>query len=126
MQRLDDWGERLPMLLRNYIQLLEHRFISTITQQFRQNARRYYEVTQQKFELLLHRLEHGSYQKILEKGFCWTTSNDGTLITRAEQVNKGMALNLQFVDGVVPVVETSSPQIKNKTHKNDERQQKLF
>jgi exodeoxyribonuclease VII large subunit len=126
MQRLDDWSERLPLLLKTYVHHLEHRLLSTLLPQFRQSARRYYELTQQKFELFLHRLEHGSYQRILDKGFCWTTTADGTFLTRASQVKKGGALNLHFVDGVVPVVEASSPQIKNKTHKNDERQQKLF
>lgn len=126
MQRLDDWSERLPSLLKNYVYNLEQRLVSTLSQQFRHSARRYYELTQQKFILLLHRLEHGSYQKILDKGFCWTTTPDGAFITRAAQVKKGAALNLHFVDGVVPVVEASSSIAKEKKPKGDDRQAKLF
>jgi exodeoxyribonuclease VII large subunit len=126
MQRLDDWGERLPSLLRNCIQNMEHRFTSILSQQFRQNARRYYELVQQKFDLLTSRLDHASYQRILDRGFCWTTATDGTFITRAKQIKKGAALDLHFVDGTVPVVEASSPVVKEKKQGPDDRQGKLF
>jgi exodeoxyribonuclease VII large subunit len=126
MQRLDDWSERLPSLLRTYVHQLEHQLFSTLLPQFRQSARRCYELTQQKFDLLTHRLEHGSYERILAKGFCWTTTPEGTFITRASQVKKSGALNLHFADGVVPVVEASSPQSKTKKQQNDHRQEKLF
>ena len=126
MQRLDDWGERLPMLLRNYLQNLEQQLTSTLTQQFRQCVRRYFEVTHQQFELLSSRLTHASYQKILDRGFCWTTTTDGTFITRASQIKKGAALNLHYGDGTVPVIESSSPVVKGKKQASDDRQGKLF
>jgi exodeoxyribonuclease VII large subunit len=126
MQRLDDWGERLPVLLRNYIQNLDHQLFSTLTQQVRVSARRYFEVTSQRFELLASQLNHASYQRILDKGFCWTTTADGTFIMRAAQIKKGAALNLHYGDGKVPVVEASSPGMKGKKGLNDVRQRELF
>jgi exonuclease VII large subunit len=126
MQRLDDWGERLPSLLRNFLQNLDIKMASHLVPQFRQNARRYYEVTNQQFELLASRLNHASYQRILDRGFCWTTTTDGTFITRASQIKKGATLSLHYVDGIVPVIEGSSPMPKTKKQGQDNRQGELF
>jgi exodeoxyribonuclease VII large subunit len=126
MQRLDDWAERLPSLLRNYIQNLDHRLVSTLAPQFRQSARRYFEVTCQQFELVASRLTHASYQRILDRGFCWTTTTEGAFITRAAQIKKGWALNLHYVDGVVPVVEATTLPTKAKKQSTDDRQGELF
>lgn len=126
MQRLDDWAERLPSLLRNYVQTLYHRLISTLAPQFRQGARRYFEVTSQQFELVASRLNHASYQRILDRGFSWTTTAEGTFITRASQIKKGAVLNLHYVDGVVPVVEASAPTMRVKKQRADDRQGELF
>ncbi|MCE3231580.1 MAG: exodeoxyribonuclease large subunit [Alphaproteobacteria bacterium] len=78
MQRLDEWAERLPTLLRHYIQTLDHQLTSALTQKFRHSARRYFDGTHQQFELVASRLTHASYQRILDRGFCWTTTADGT------------------------------------------------
>lgn len=126
MQRLDDWGERLPSLLRAFIENMDHRLFANLTQQFRHNARRYFEITHQQFELVASRLNHASYQRILDRGFCWTTTADGTLIKRASEIKKGAALTLHYGDGRVPVVETSQQPLKLKKPGTDERQGKLF
>lgn len=125
MQRLDEWAERLPTLVRNYVQNLELR-LPTLAQQFKASARRYYEITNQQFELVASRLNHASYQRILDRGFCWTTTVDGTFITRAKQIKKGTALTLHYGDGDVPVVEASTPTTRRKKTSNDERQKELF
>lgn len=126
MQRLDDWAERLPSLVRGYLENLEHRLLTTVSQQFRHSARRYFEVTHQQFELVASRLNHASYQRILDRGFCWTTAQDGAFITRAAQIKKGASLTLHYGDGNVPVVESSVPLAKGKKRGSDERQGKLF
>lgn len=126
MQRLDDWAERLPSLLRNFLQSLDHQFTSNLAPQFRQNARRYFEVRYQQFELLANRLDHASYQRILDRGFCWTTTPDGSVITRAKQIKKGAPLTLHYVDGSVPVVESSGSSKKYIKKSPDLRQGELF
>jgi exodeoxyribonuclease VII large subunit len=126
MQRLDDWAERLPSLVRSYLENLDHRLLTTVSQQFRHNARRYFETTHQQFDLVASRLNHASYQRILDRGFCWTTTQDGIFLTRAAQIKKGAVLTLHFGDGNVPVVESSSPLIKGKKTTPDDRQAKLF
>lgn len=126
MQRLDDWAERLPSLVRGYLENLEHRLLTTVSQQFRHSAQRYFEVTHQQFELVASRLNHASYQRILDRGFCWTTAQDGAFITRAAQIKKGVSLTLHYGDGNVPVVESSVPLAKGKKRGSDERQGKLF
>ena len=126
MQRLDDWAERLPSLLRSYLETLDHRLLTTIGQQFRHSARRYFEVTHQRFELVASRLDHASYQRILDRGFCWTTTKDGAFITRAAQIKKGAVLTLHYGDGNVPVVESSVPLAKGKKRGSDGRQGELF
>jgi exonuclease VII large subunit len=146
MQRLDDWGERLPSLARRYIQNLDGHLTAlsqsvrhpqevihfseqrygSLSQQFRHSARRLFEVAHQRFELLASRLDHASYQRILYRGFCWTTAADGTLIMRASQIRKGAALTLHYGDGVVSVVESSSPMGRGKREGTDSRQGKLF
>ena len=47
VQRLDDWSERLPSLVRSHLENLEHRLLTTVSQQFYHSARRYFEVTYQ-------------------------------------------------------------------------------
>ena len=126
MQRLDDWGDRLPSLLRTYIENMDHRLFANLTQQFRHNARRYFEITHQQFELVASRLNHASYQRILDRGFCWTTTADGTVIMRASEIKKGAALTLHYGDGIVPVIESSQQPVKLKKSERDERQGKLF
>jgi exodeoxyribonuclease VII large subunit len=126
MQRLDDWGERLPSLLRAYIENMDHRLFANLTQQFRHNARRYFEITHQQFELVASRLNHASYQRILDRGFCWTTTANGTLIMRASEIKKGAALTLHYGDGTVPVIENSQKPVNLKKSGRDERQGKLF
>jgi exodeoxyribonuclease VII large subunit len=126
MQRLDDWGERFPSLLRAYIENMDHRLFANLTQQFRHNARRYFEITHQQFELVASRLNHASYQRILDRGFCWTTTANGTLIMRASEIKKGAALTLHYGDGTVPVIENSQKPVNLKKSRRDERQGKLF
>jgi len=126
MQRLDDWSERLPSLVRSYLESLDHRLLTRISQHFCHSARRYFEGTYQQFELIANRLNHASYQRILDRGFCWTTTQDGTFITRAAQVKKGAPLTLHYKDGNVPVVESSTPLVKGKKTTSDVRQGKLL
>jgi exodeoxyribonuclease VII large subunit len=126
MQRLDDWAERLPSLIRSCLENLEHRLLTTVSQQFRHKSRRYFEVAHQKFELVASRLNHASYQRILDRGFCWTTKEDGSFITRAAQIKKGVHLTLHYGDGNVPVVESSAPLAKGKKRGSDGRQGELF
>jgi exodeoxyribonuclease VII large subunit len=126
MQRLDDWSERLPSLVRNFLQSLDQQSLKTIGQQFRHSALRFYEVTHQQFELLGSRLNHASYQRILDRGFCWTTAADGTFITRASQIKKGASLTLHYEDGNVRVIESSAPPAKTKKERGDTRQGNLF
>lgn len=146
MQRLDEWGERLPSLLRSHaqnlgyrlaslsqrlrhpqemIQLAEQRYASTL-QEFRHSARWFLERTHQRFDLLANRLNHASYERILDRGFCWTDAADGAFVTRAAQITKGMSLTLHYVDGKVPVVEASSPMGRVKKQGADGRQGRLF
>ena len=146
MQRLDEWGERLPSLVRRCVQNLEGHLTnlsqslrhpqevihfseqrySSLSQQFYHSARRLFEVTHQRFELLASRLDHASYQRILDRGFCWATTVEGTLIMRASQIRKGAALTLHYGDGIVPVIESSFAVGRGKKEGTDSRQGKLF
>ncbi|MBM3468820.1 MAG: exodeoxyribonuclease VII large subunit [Alphaproteobacteria bacterium] len=146
IQRLDEWSERLAPLVRAHIQTLGHRLLQvtqylrhpqeTITiaeqkcfsliEQFRHGARRIFEATFQRFELITHRLDHASYQSILNRGFCWTTDAKGTFMTRASQIKKGAALKLHYIDGLVSVVESSVPAARGNKSLSDERQRKLL
>ncbi len=112
--------------MRGYLETLDHRLLRTVGQQFRHSAQRYFEVTHQQFELVASRLNHASYQRILDRGFCWTTTKEGAFITRAAQIKKGTALTLHYGDGNVPVVESSVPLAKGKKRGLDERQGELF
>jgi len=125
-QRLDEWSERLPSLLRHYTQNLDHRLSSALIPRLCHNARRFFEGAYQQFELVANRLDHASYQRILDRGFCWTTTQDGTFITRAAQIKKGSALHLHYRDGIVPVVEASSQITRVREKVSDHRQGKLF
>lgn len=125
MQRLDEWAERLVPLLRNHIQGVGHQ-LGNLSQQFNHAAGRYVEKVCQPFDLLASRLDHASYQRVLDRGFCWTTTPEGTFITRAAQVKKGAALTLHYGDGAVPVIEASSPLVRAKKTDVDGRQGTLF
>lgn len=125
MQRLDEWAERLPPLLKNHIQALSHHLVN-LSQQFNHAANRYVERVSQPFDLLANRLDHASYQRILDRGFCWATGADGAVITHARQIEKGAALTLHYQDGAVSVVEASSPTIRAKKATLDNRQATLF
>jgi exodeoxyribonuclease VII large subunit len=146
MQRLDEWGERLLPLLRSHVQNLgyrvtnlsqrlrhpqeaiafaEHRYAITL-HQFYHAVKRSFEKAHQQFDLLSNRLDHASYQRILDRGFCWATTANGAFVTRAAQIKKGAALSLHYTDGVVPVVEASSPVARKKKNVPDSRQGSLF
>jgi exodeoxyribonuclease VII large subunit len=146
IQRLDDWVERLPVALSGYFQNQSHCLAhltqglrhprDTIAQadqrygyeaqKFRQAVTYSFRVFCQGFDLLSSRLDQASYQKILERGFCWTTALDGSVITRAAQVKKGVSLTLHYVDGIIPVTQTPPSLTPKFPTRNDERQGRLF
>lgn len=128
VQRLDDWGERLTSALKNFwhrnelrldgvnqrfrqpetiLQLSQHK-LSLLSQQFYPLMQRSLEQRQQTFETLSERLTQASYERVLERGFCWATSQDGHSLTSTKDVKKGMAFDLRFKDGIIPVVENSA------------------
>jgi exodeoxyribonuclease VII large subunit len=146
IQRLDDWGERLPVVLLGYFQNQSHRLAHLAqglrhprdtliqaeqrygyeAQKFRHAVVHTFGEFRQGFDLLSSRLEQASYQKILERGFCWTTALDGSVITRAAQVKKGASLTLHYVDGAVSLTRLPPPPRPRGSDKNDERQGRLF
>ena len=149
-QRLEDWAERLPGIMVKHIQNLGYRLtgifqkirrphellnlaqvqFNGLNRQFSQAAHRAHEAYNQQWELLGSRLTHASYEGILEKGFCWTTTAEGGIISRAAHIKKGAALTLHFIDGATPVIQARPfakyAAVKSSPGKGDDRQQKLF
>jgi exodeoxyribonuclease VII large subunit len=146
-QRLDDWGERLPVVLSGCLQNQSYRLAHLVQglrhprdtiaqaeqrygyemQKFHHATVRIFEAFRQEFNLLSSRLDQASYQKILDRGFCWTTAFDGRVITRAAQVKKGAVLTLHYVDGAVPVIQSPhTPLSRKQPRADDERQGRLF
>lgn len=123
MQRLDEWSERLPSLLRHYVQTLENTTLSKMTHHFHHNTQRFLEKIGLQFDLFKNRLDHASYQRILDRGFCWSTTEDQTFITKAAQITKGMKLTLHYADAKVSVVEASTASPKRKNEKTSHHPQ---
>lgn len=124
-QRLEDWGERLSPLLVGQVQQREHRF-ANLSQLFRYGTHQSFDHFSRQFDLLASQLNHVSYQRILDRGFCWTTTAEGAFITRASQVKKGAALTLHYSDGNVSVVHSSPPVWGRQKTNPDTRQGELF
>lgn len=61
-----------------------------------------------RLEALSNRLDLGSYQSVLARGFALVTTPRNTPITAASAVKSGMALQLHFADGKVQVKATPS------------------
>ena len=123
MQRLDDWLERLTTVKTSFLQQHSKKleFLSArvrhpndliqssrqslefLSHKFKGVAVRLVEDAQHELELLTSKLGQNSYEKILEKGFCWVSDVANKPISRAEQIQDNIDITLHFVDGEVPL-----------------------
>ena len=123
MQRLDDWLERLTTVKTSFLQqhskkleflsarvrhpndLIQssHQSLEFLSHKFKGVASRLVEDAQHELELLTSKLDQNSYEKILEKGFCWVSDTANKPISRAEQIQGNTDITLHFVDGDVPL-----------------------
>jgi exodeoxyribonuclease VII large subunit len=131
-QRLEDWGDRLDMGLKNWVHRREGQVLESASRLkgFRASISRLIERDRVKVEevgaraqrcahayvdRLRRRLETPagmlrslSYERILERGFVLVTDKRGHPLTSAADTHANLALNLQFKDGAVGAVVTES------------------
>ncbi len=135
-QRLDDWGDRLHLGLRNWVhqrgsRLSESgarvkafgsaigRLIARDRAQVKNLGPRLDRCATAHVERLGRDLancgkllESFSYERILERGFALATDSAGRPVQAAAETRQGMALKLRFRDGTAGAVVTDSPSPK--------------
>jgi exodeoxyribonuclease VII large subunit len=129
-QRLEDWGDRLDMGLKNWVHRREGQLLESASRLkgFRASISRLIERDRVKVEEVGARaqrcanayvdrlrrdlksagglLESFSYRSVLERGFVLVTDKRGHPLTSAADTHASLALNLQFKDGAVGAVVT--------------------
>ena len=144
-QRLDDWGDRLHLGLRNWVQQRDSRlgestarltaFGSTIGRliardgvQVRNLGPRLDRCAAVRVERLARDLancgkllESFSYERVLERGFVLATDSAGRPVQAAAETRQGMSLRLRFHDGSAGAVVTESPSPKRAQSEKPEK-----
>ncbi|MBY0280676.1 MAG: exodeoxyribonuclease VII large subunit [Alphaproteobacteria bacterium] len=122
--RLDDWVERFHLaqlsLLKNKYNILVNIALrlrhpkqtldiaATELKQHNQNfikaSTHYFDRYEQNLRMISMCLEQGSYQRVLERGFCWI-SDGNTVLTSVSDFSKhmGKVVSLNFADGEVKI-----------------------
>lgn len=131
MLRVDDWGERLKQSMEEtlrkkalYLQGLRPRSpqelltfsksnLSLWAEKLQQTFQRDWEKRNERFERAALSLEQLSYERILEKGFCFATLAKGTALTKASAV-PATPFQLHFKDGAVSVKKVKEDMLKEK------------
>ncbi len=131
-QRLDDRAERLDLSLPNYVTarhnalerlagrlihprefllrrrndvaLLTHRLQTPLPNRLREARMR--------LDALSARLNAGSYEAVLKRGFALITNPRGTPVLQATDVAPGAALVIKFCDGEIPVKATQKTPVQ--------------
>ncbi len=125
-QRLFDWSDRFDQAFDSYIGRLKQSFdhigtrlkapLDKIEQgdqevrlqsiQLQQAIEMYIKERSQKLDLLKVGLEQSSYQKILEKGFCYASAKQSPLTSQkdmSKHFEAGESANLTFHDGTIDI-----------------------
>jgi len=132
-QRLDDWGDRLHLGLKNWVHRRERQFAEAIgglkarratlqrhaereTVHVRELGARLDRCARATVERLRRDLdgcgkllETLSYEQVLKRGFTLATDPAGRPIEAAAEVRSGQPLNIRFHDGEVGTVATGAP-----------------
>jgi exodeoxyribonuclease VII large subunit len=147
-QRLDDWGDRLHLGLRNWVHQRGSRlgesaarlkaFGTTISRlvardrvQIKNLGPRLDRCAASHVERLARELtncgkllESFSYERVLERGFVLATDSAGRPVQDASATRTGMSLKLRFHDGSAGAVVTESPSPKKAHSEKSERAEK--
>jgi exodeoxyribonuclease VII large subunit len=131
-QRLEDWGDRLHIGLKNWVHRRESQVLESssrlkayrssilrLIERDRVNvdevgaraqrcAHAYVDRLRRKLETPAGMLRSLSYERILDRGFVLVTDKRGHPLTAAADTHASMALTLQFKDGAVGAVVTES------------------
>lgn len=83
---------------------------------------------EQRIQSLSRLLESYHYKKVLARGFALVRDDAGNVVMSSASVSAGMALQIEFADGVQQVIaEGSEPGGKRKNKSaSDKRQESLF
>ncbi|MBY0463206.1 MAG: exodeoxyribonuclease VII large subunit [Alphaproteobacteria bacterium] len=122
--RLDDWVERFNLaqlgLIKNRYNLLVNvtlrlrhpkQTLDMAITEFKQQNQTFikafthcFDKYEQSFRMISMCLEQGSYQRVLERGFCWISGGE-TVITSANDFSRhmGQVVSLNFADGEVKI-----------------------
>ncbi len=99
-QRLDDWGDRLPLRLR---ELVERRTqeLKGVGERLGRAARQCLVDAGNTLEIQAKLLQSLSYERVLERGFALVHDKDMMPVASAGKTSPGMALNITFRDDTV-------------------------
>ena len=84
-----------------------------LTKQLNDNMRHYLKSKRSDFSKVVQQLDDYSPLKTLERGFVYTTNEDGETISSVDQIKKDDHLNLHFKDGQVDAVVTKVKEEQN-------------
>lgn len=132
--RIDDWADRLRNALPQFCNTLSDRL--TILLSRLQHPGQLIDMHHERLSYLSTRLEQASFHKVLERGFCLAVDQHNHPLSSAQDFPLSL-VQLQFKDGIVPVMRTFDAldesvsvgvkkKISKKEKKTDPRQTSLF